>query len=321
MNTNYAEFLASKQERPAPVGHAIDEGAIHASLFPFQRAQVRWAAARGRAALFNGTGLGKTRMQTEWARLVTPPGEKALILAPLAVGAQTIGEAAKTGVAVHDLRSDWTPRAGLNITNYDSLHKIDPAAFATVVLDESSILKSFTGKVRARLIKAFAETPYRLCATATPSPNDTSEIGNHAEFLGIMRQIEMCSTWFVHDEQSWRLKGHAAEDFYRWLASWAMFVQRPSDLGFDDAGYDLPPLTIESVLVPVPIATPGSLFFNGLGGVRDRAAIRKSTTDARVARTCELVNAEPDEPWIVWCGLNAESEAATAGIAGAVEIT
>lgn len=318
MGDGYLEFLATKTTRAAPVGVTIDDAAIHPSLFPFQRALVKWASARGRAALFCNTGLGKTRMQIEWARLV--PARRSLILAPIAVGRQTIGEAAEIGVAIHDLRSDWTPRDGLNVVNYDSLHKIDPAAFDAVVLDESSILKNFTGKTRAALIEAFKATPYRLCCTATPAPNDTSEIGNHAEFLGIMRQIEMAATWFVHDEQSWRLKGHAQDDFYRWLASWAMFVTLPSDLGFSDDGYVLPPLDIASVLVPTPIASPGSLFFTGLGGVQDRAAIRKGTIDARVAACVEMVNAD-DEPWIVWCGLNAESEAAAAGIRGAVEVT
>lgn len=316
--SEYEAFLASKEIRVAPQGIAVDDNDIHPSLFPFQRALVAWAAMRGRAALFCGTGLGKTRMQIEWARLVSKG--KAIILAPLAVGAQTIREAATIGVRVHDLREDWTPRDGLNVVNYDSLHKIDPAAFDAVVLDESSILKNFTGATREALIEAFRDTPYRLACTATPAPNDTSEIGNHAEFLGIMRQIEMCATWFVHDEQSWRLKGHAAESFYKWIASWAMFVQFPSDLGFEDDGYILPPLDIAPVIVPVPVASPGSLFFTGMGGVKDRSDIRKSTAEARIAATVEMVNAD-DEPWIVWCGLNLESERAAEGIRGAVEVT
>lgn len=316
--SDYAEFLETKVTRAAPCGIDVSDTDIHPSLFPFQRAQVRWAAKRGRAAIFNNTGLGKTRMQIEWARLV--PARRALILAPLAVGRQTIAEGAAIGVPIHDLRDDWKPRDGLNVVNYDSLHKIDPAAFDAVVLDESSILKNFTGKMRAALIEAFSQTPYRLCCTATPAPNDTSEIGNHAEFLGIMRQIEMAATWFVHDEQSWRLKGHAADDFYRWLASWAMFVTFPSDLGFEDDGYILPPLDIAAEYVSTPISSPGALFFTGMGGVQDRAAIRKGTVDARVERTIAMVNAD-DEPWIVWCGLNKESEAAARGIRGAVEVT
>ena len=316
--SEYEAFLASKEIRVAPQGIAVDDDDIHPSLFPFQRALVAWAAMRGRAALFCGTGLGKTRMQIEWARLVSKG--KAIILAPLAVGAQTIREAATIGVRVHDLRDNWTPREGLNVVNYDSLHKIDPAAFDAVVLDESSILKNFDGATREALIEAFRDTPYRLACTATPAPNDTSEIGNHAEFLGIMRRIEMLATWFVHDEQSWRLKGHAAESFYKWIASWAMFVQFPSDLGFEDDGYILPPLDIAPVIVPVPVASPGSLFFTGMGGVKDRSDIRKSTAEARIAATVEMVNAD-DEPWIVWCGLNLESERAAEGIRGAVEVT
>lgn len=327
---DYAEFLASKGTRAEPVGIDIAESDVHPSLFPFQRALVKWAAKRGRAALFCNTGLGKTRMQIEFGRVICDRlraendpkthGGRGLILAPLAVGRQTINEGASIGVPIHDLRSDWTPRPGLNIVNYDSLHKINPDDFDLVVLDESSILKNFTGKMRAALIAAFARTPYRLCCSATPAPNDAVELGNHSEFLGIMREIEMRATWFVHDEQDWRLKGHAAEDFYRWLASWAMFVTFPSDLGFDDTGYILPPLDIGAVYVPTPIASAGSLFFTGLGGVQDRAAIRKGTVDLRVAKTIEMVNAD-DEPWIVWCGLNAESEQAANGIRGAVEVT
>lgn len=316
--TAYREFLESKVVRIADSGRVVADSEVNPILKPFQRAQVVWAAKRGRAAILNGTGLGKTFMQVEWSRLVTQ--SKALILAPLAVGAQTVAEARKLGVDVHDLRSDWTPREGLNVANYHALHKIDGDAFDAVALDESSILKSLDGATRSALIEKFARTPYRLCCSATPAPNDIVEIGSHAEFLGIMREIEMRATWFVHDEDSWRLKGHAADDFYRWLASWAMFVSRPSDLGFDDAGYDLPPLSIEAQLVPVPITSKGSLFFAALGGVGDRAAMRRSTLPARVAACVEKVNST-DERWLVVCGLNPESEALSDGIRGAVEVT
>jgi len=316
---DYGAFLATKTIRPVSCGITVGDDAIHESLFPFQRALVQWATRRGRAALFCGTGLGKTRMQLEWARLVIGDG-RAIILAPLAVGAQTIREARSIGIDAHDLRDDWTPRRGINVVNYDSLHKIDPRGFDAAVLDESSILKNFTGKTRGALIAAFADTPYRLCCTATPAPNDVVELGNHAEFLGIVREIEMRATWFVHDERSWRLKGHAADDFHRWLASWGMFVTMPSDIGFDDDGYDLPRLTIDSVMVPTNVITPGSLFFTGLGGVKDRAAIRKGTVDDRVAAAAAMVNAS-DRPWIVWCGLNAESAACAAAIDGAIEVT
>ena len=315
--SEYAEFLASKGTRAEPVGIDIADEDIHPSLFPFQRALVKWAAKRGRAALFCGTGLGKTRMQIEWARLVSRG--RALILAPIAVGAQTIREAASFGVTVHDLRSDWTPRDGLNVANYHALHKIDPSQFDAVVLDESSILKNADGKTRTALIEAFADTPYRLCCTATPAPNDNEELGNHAEFLGIMRRVEMLATWFVHDEQEWRLKGHASEAFYRWASSWAMFVQLPSDLGFSDEGYILPPLSIEPVVVPMDITTPGMLFFTGIGGVGDRTAIRKSTTARRVEIACDIANSDGAQ-YLVVCGLIDESKACARGIEGAVEV-
>ena len=154
---------------------------------------------------------------------------------------------------------------------------------------------------------------------ATPAPNDVSELANHVEFIGIMRRVEMLAQWFVNDGNSWRLKGHATGDFYRWMATWAMFVGKPSDLGFDDAGYELPPLTIDADLVPVSVTSPGSLFFTGMKGVQDRAAIRKNTLEPRIAAVVERVNAS-DEQWIVWCGLNAESEGAYKGIDGAAEV-
>ncbi len=314
--TQYRDFLASKAVVVRSSGREIDAADIHPSLFGFQRDLVRWSLRKGRAALFADTGLGKTRMQLEWARLT---GQRALILAPLAVVRQTVDEGRAIGITVTPARSqaDAAP-TGITITNYEMLGHFDPSAFGAVALDESSILKNFEGRVRAQLISAFRDTPYRLACTATPAPNDIAELANHAEFLGVMKREEMLAAFFVHDDQGWRLKGHARDPFFRWLASWAMSLKRPSDLGYSDDGYALPPLEITAGLVPTTFTRPGELFATTLKGIGDRAAVRRETLSERVNTAAEIVNAEPDEPWIAWVGLNDEGSELAARIPGAV---
>jgi hypothetical protein len=298
-----------------PTGFDVDRDALHPSLFDFQKDIVRWALRRGRAAIFAGTGLGKTRMQTEWAMHVHRlSGGDVLMLAPLAVAAQTIREAAELGYEITMCRCQDDVRPGLNITNYEMLHRFEPVLFDGVVLDESSILKSFTGKIRNQLIESFALTPYRLACTATPAPNDYMEIGNHSEFLGVMSRTEMLSTYFVHDggeTQKWRLKGHAEDAFWRWVASWGVVLEKPSDLGYPDDGYILPPLTITDHVVEVEGLPAKTLS--------ERQRARRETVAARVAACAELVNAT-DRPFLVWCDLNVESEMLAAAIPGAVEV-
>lgn len=312
----YVDFLATKAVVVRSSGHEVDPSDIHPSLFGFQRDLVRWSLRKGRAALFADTGLGKTRMQLEWARLT---GQRALILAPLAVVRQTVAEGASIGITVTAARSQAEAApTGITITNYEMLGHFDPSAFGAVALDESSILKNFEGKVRAQLIAAFKDTPYRLACTATPAPNDIAELANHAEFLGIMKREEMLAAFFVHDDTGWRLKGHAREPFYRWLASWAMSLKRPSDLGYSDDGYALPPLEITASLVPTTFTRPGELFATTLKGIGDRAAVRRKTLTERVKAAADLINAEPDEPWIAWVGLNDEGSELAARIPGAV---
>jgi len=307
--TDYAAFLAAKRTIAPALGPHVEPGDLHPMLFPFQRDLVRWAIRKGRAALFADTGLGKTFMQIEWARLIG--AERTLIVAPLSVARQTVKEARKIGVTVHTSRGSLFD--GISITNYEMIEHFDPADYEAVVLDESSILKALDGKTRRRLTEMFAHTPYRLCCTATPAPNDISEIGNHAEFLGVMAQHEMLSAFFVHgslgegEKDGWRLKGHAEDAFFRWLASWGMAVRKPSDLGYSDEGFALPPLTIRPEFVEHDYVPEGQLFFAGLKGVTDRAAVRKQTTEARVARAAEIVNATGGQ-WIVWHGLNREGE-------------
>ena len=312
----YTEFLTKKRIVAPTIGRAVDAGDVHPALFPFQRDLVLWAVRKGRAALFADTGLGKTRMQLEWARLV---GETALIVAPLSVARQTVREATKIGLDVRYVRSAADVHPGINITNYESLHHFDASAFGAVVLDESSILKALDGKTRQKLTDMFADTAYRLCCTATPAPNDIAEIANHAEFLGVMRRVEMLASFFVHDEDGWRLKRHAETAFYRWMASWAMSVRRPSDLGYSDDGYILPPLTVSPLWVDSDFVPDGQMFFTALKGIQDRTKVRKGTMDQRVAAAAALVNAD-DQPWIVWCGLNDESDALAAAIPGALVV-
>jgi DNA modification methylase len=320
----YTDFLASKRIAVGADGPRVEAGDIHPLLFPFQRDLVRWSVRKGRAALFADTGLGKTFMQLEWARLI---GQRTLIVAPLSVARQTHREALKLGLNVPYTRGDVLD--GISITNYEMVEHFDPSEYGAVVLDESSILKALDGKTRRRLTEMFAETPYRLCCTATPAPNDIAEIGNHSEFLGVMPQHEMLAAFFVHEangtkdtggaREGWRLKGHADEAFFRWLASWSMAIRRPSDLGYEDDGFVLPPLAIRPEFVASDYVPDGQLFFGGLKGITDRSAVRRSTVAARVERAAELVNGNDDQ-WIVWHGLNDEGDALLAAIPGAVMV-
>lgn len=313
---DYAGFLEAKRLVAPVAGIDVDASEVHEKLFPFQRDLVVWALRKGRCALFADTGLGKTFMQLEWARLL---GCRTLIVAPLTVARQTGREAQKIGLEVAYVRSQDDVTGPLAITNYAMVHHFDPAAFGAVVLDESSILKAMAGKIRRLLTAMFAETPHRLCCTATPAPNDRAEIGNHAEFLGIMTRADMLASFFVHDDSGWRLKGHAQEAFYRWLASWSISLSTPSDLGYDDDGFILPALDIKPCYVPMDERLTTGLFFTGLGGIRDRQRIRRQTVDVRCQKAADLVNGS-DEQWIIWCGLNAESKTAAGLIPDAVEV-
>ncbi|MEV0214227.1 DEAD/DEAH box helicase [Micromonospora sp. NPDC050695] len=315
--STYAEFLARKSRRAGLLGTSCATSDVNPMLHDWQASIVAWAVRKGRAAIWADTGLGKTFMQTEWARL---SGGRALIVAPLAVCQQTVREAAKLGVAARYVRTD-DGLPGVMVTNYEMALRFDPAAIDAVVLDEASILKQSDGKMRTALIGHFASVPARLACTATPAPNDPEELTNQAEFLGVMPRVEMLAAYFIHDDAGWRLKGHAREPMYRWMTSWAVALRRPSDIGYADAGYSLPPLDIIAEPVHVDIPAPeGQLFAADLGGVGGRASVRKQTLAERVERAAQLVAAEPDEPWVLWCGLNAEAEALAAAIPGAVNV-
>lgn len=316
---SYATFLENKRREVPNVGRPVDPSEIHETMFGFQREIVQWACAKGRAAIFADTGLGKTRMQVEWARLIA---DRTLILAPLSVARQTVRDAKRIGVDVKYVRhpeevgdgpGEWT-------TNYEMAEHFDPAMFDAVVLDESSILKNVTGSTRLALTKQWANTPYRLACTATPAPNDVAELCNHAEFLGVMPRNEMLAAYFVHDDEGWRLKGHAADSMYEWMAEWSVALRRPSDIGHpeEDGLYDLPPLNIFGHIVDVTLQPEGQLFATELGGVSGRHQIRRNTLEARVDEAIELA-LKPGQ-WLVWCGLNPEAEAMAEGIDGAVNM-
>lgn len=318
MSTTYQEFLAKKRALAPEAGVEIAD--VHPMLHDWQAELVRWAGRVGRAAIWADTGLGKTFMQIEWARNMRGTGS-ALIVAPLAVCQQTIREASKLGVEVTYIRhSADLGSPGLYITNYEMVENFDPTEFRAVVLDEASILKNSDGKTRTFLIRHFEQTPYRLACTATPAPNDPEELTNQAEFLGHMSRTHMLAAYFIHDDTGWREKGHAHWPMLEWMSTWAVAVKKPSDLGYSDEGYDLPGLNIESHLIPVPIEAEGQLFPTDLGGVGGRAQVRKETLEARCQHAAELVAAEPDEPWLIWCGLNSEAERLTALIPGAVNV-
>lgn len=298
----YIDFLNKKKIVFKPSGINVQQGDIHKKLFDFQSDLVRWAIKKGRSAIFADCGLGKTFMQLEWARII---GGRSLIVAPLSVARQTVNEAKKIDIDIKYTRTDKDLSDAINITNYEMIDHFDPELFNSIVLDESSILKSLTGKTRARLTEMFINTEYRLCCTATPAPNDIAEIANHAEFLGIMNRADMLATFFVHDQDGWRLKKHAVEPFYMWMASWGMSLRKPSDLGYSDEGFDLPPLSIEPVIIDVGYKPDNQLFWTGLKGVSDRAAVRKSTLKDRAIAVAELIN-DNSEQWIAWVGLNDE---------------
>lgn len=321
---DYQAYVARKLSTVTPSGIASGFS-LPGSLFPHQSALTAWALRRGRSAIFADTGLGKSRMEVAWADAVRKhTGQPVLMLAPLAVAAQTAVEAAQIGVHVAVCReaSDVDDR-GINITNYDRLHKFDASIFGGIVLDESSIIKHHDAKTFATLTAAFRDTPFKLPATATPAPNDWTELGTHAEFLGICSRQEMLAEFFTHDggdTSVWRLKGHARHAFWRWVCSWGALIRKPSDLGYDDAAYALPPLHLHEHQVEVDMPTGGMLFAMEAQTLSERRDARRMSMEDRVRECAKRVNAERAEPWVVWCDLNAEGDALTAAIDGAVQI-
>lgn len=320
----YEDFIVGKSNVLKPSG--FDADVQTARLFSFQNDIVRWALRQGKAAVFADTGLGKTRVQLEWAhRVARHVGGNILILAPLAVASQTIAEGKRIGVDVHYHRHQDQVDSPITITNYEMMDSFDASRFIGVVLDESSRIKSYDSKTRDQVIAEFGRTPYKLACTATPAPNDYMELGNHGEFLGAMSRSEMLAMYFTHDggdTNKWRLKGHAEADFWRWVSTWAVAIRKPSDLGYDNQGYELPPLNMHEHIVDVEMPTQygQTLMFWEARTLTEQRTARRASLEERVRVTAELVAAESNEPWVVWCDLNDESEALTAAIPGAVEV-
>lgn len=320
---DYQEFLRQKAISDPPTG--MDHGELPPMMKPFQRDIVSWALRRGRAAIFAGTGLGKSFMELAWSQDVARhTGKPVLVFTPLAVGPQMVREAAKFGIDAELAQSHEDVSFGIYVTNYQKMPHFDMGAFGGIVLDESSILKNETGHYRNALIRACHDVPFRLAATATPAPNDFMELGNHAEFLGVMSYTDMLATFFTHDggeTQKWRLKKWAEVKFWQWMASWSVMLRHPRDIGYDDSGYDLPPLNQVQHTTSVeyaPNLDTGLLFPLEAQSMGERIAARKATIDDRVSMAVKIT--PHDRPFVWWCNLNTESEALSKSIPGAVEV-
>lgn len=322
---DYEVFLDAKKFSPVISGMGCAPE-LNPAMFPHQRDVCKWALHLGRAAAFLGTGMGKSLIELEWARCVYEhTGVPVLLLAPLAVAYQMVTEGQKFGIHTKYCKSpEDAGDEHIVVTNYERMEAFAAADFSGVVLDESSILKSFDGATRTALIDKFRNTPYRLAATATPAPNDHMELGNHAEFLGVMTATEMLSMFFTHDggeTQKWRLKGHARAEFWKWVCSWAVNIRKPSDAGYDDGPFILPPLEYHEHIIQVDTPSEGMLFAMPAVTLNERLAARRSTIEDRVAKVAEIVMAPSrSETWLIWTNLNKEGEAIRKAIPAAIEI-
>ena len=323
--TEYEKFLEQKKTVVQSCGFDCNDR--NPALFGWQNDVVRWALRKGKCAIFSDCGTGKTRLLLQWAQKVHEHEHKpVLILAPLAVAQQTKREGEKCGITVTVVRDQSECVNGLNITNYEMLQHFDASGFCAVVLDESSIIKHKDGKTRQLIQDMFEHTPYKLCCTATPAPNDFMELGTHAQFLGVMKQTEMLATFFVHDggeTQNWRLKGHAEKKFFEWIAGWACCFRRPQDLGYTEEGYDLPELRVHEISIEsagTELIDGQTMMFAPVGKtLMERRSARRNSMEDRVAKAAEIANSTQDQV-LVWCDLNAESKALTSAINGAVEV-
>jgi len=324
VNQKYEDFLESKIVQHGSYGFEMSISSLNPMLFEWQKVLIRWALFKGRAAIFADCGLGKTPMQLEWAnQIYIKTGKNIIIFAPLAVSLQTKHEGEKFGISVNVCKSQKDVKSGINITNYERIEKFNPDEFGGVVLDESSILKNFAGKIRNYIIDAFLYIPYKLCCTATPAPNDYMELGNTSEFLGVMTRAEMLSMYFINDAShtgTWRLKGYVKDNkFWEWVATWAVIMQKPQDIGFANNGFNLPPLNIKEHLLPYH-GKKYSLFVEEATTLSERRFARKESMPQRLDKTLQLVQNNPDDIWLVWCNLNIEGELLKKHLVNAVEI-
>lgn len=306
---SYQEFIKNKRFKQIQSGFEPDITCDH--LFDYQKDIVTWVCRRGKAAIFADTGLGKTLMQITWADQVSKETKQpVLILAPLAVKEQTINEGIKFGFNMDNI----------HVNNYDQIHNIDCSIYSGIVLDESSILKGESSKTRKKLNKEFKNTPYKLSCTATPSPNDYMELGTQSEFLDVMSQVEMLAMFFIHDgtdTSKWRLKGHGKKKFFEWMATWSIFISKPSDLGYSDKGHELPELIYHEHIIESGI-TDG-LFAPVAEGLLERNKARRDTIEARVEQAAIIANGINDQV-LIWCHLNDEGDLLEKSINDSVQI-
>jgi len=318
---NYTDFLQKKHKDHILSGFDINQNKLNKSMFDFQKFIVQRALKAGKYAIFADCGLGKTLMQLEWANQVNKHTNKpVLILAPLAVTGQTIQEGGKFGIPILKYDGSINP---IQITNYEQLENIDPSIFSGVVLDESSILKNFDGKTKELIIDLFKLTPYKLACTATPSPNDPMELGNHSEFLDVMGRNEMLAMYFIHDggeTAKWRLKGHAVKLFYQFVGSWAIMLNKPSDIGFKMDGYDLPDLNLIEKQITTQKRNNGSLFNDAIINATNFNQELRLTKIERLEQAAEIVNSNKDENFIIWIKQNEEGDLLKSLIPDAIEV-
>ena len=315
---DYQSFIKQKQKTDPDTGLA-DVPALSPMLRADQHDMVSWALRRGRAAIFADCGLGKGPMQMEWC---AKQPHDAIIAAPLAVAHQFVREARKFGIDLAYAKNHSEITKRITVTNYERLEDFRLEQFGAVALDESSILKNYSGAYSTWMIEAFKNTPFRLCSSATPAPNDVMELGTQAEFLGVMTRGEMLAMYFTHDggdTSKWRVKGHAQADFWTWLASWAVMIRKPSDLGYSDEGFILPPLNMHEHCVKVHTPTTGFLFAVEAQTLQERQQARRDSINDRVEKCAQIVNSSADQ-FLVWCNLNDESSALAAAIPDAVEV-
>jgi hypothetical protein len=314
MQTDYDVFLETKQKKHIVSGFDVDEPDLNPLLFPFQKFCVRRALKAGKYAFFEDCGLGKTIQQLEWAYQVSKhTGGKVLILCPLAVRGQTLLEAKKFNIPIDDI----------DINNYEQIENIDCSIYKGVVLDESSILKNFEGATKQLIIDTFSDTPYKLACTATPSPNDPMELGNHSEFLDVMSRNEMLAMYFVHDggeTAKWRLKGHAVKMFYQFVGTWAIMLNKPSDIGFEMDGYALPSLNLVEKKIITPKRDNGSLFNDTAISATNFNSELRLTKFERMDEVVEIINSKPDESFIIWIKQNEEGELLRKLLPTAIEV-
>lgn len=315
----YEQFIEGKHFKQIESGFSYK--CRNPNMRDYQRASVEWALARGKAAIFKDTGLGKTIDELEFADAVVKETKKpVLLLAPLAVGGQIAStEAPKFGYNVKTIRSMADVEVTTCITNYENLHNIDFEEFGGIVLDESSILKGLNGKIRQQITEGASGIPYKLSCTATPAPNDMMEIGSQSEFLGIMTQTEMLATFFVHDggeTSKWRLKGHGKRKFYEWMSTWAVIMRDPSDYGFSPLP-DLPPLNVHHI--EIETEPTGGLFPDVAQTMLERIAARRDTLEDRCKKAAAIAN-NADGPVLLWCNLNAEGDALERLIPDSVQV-